>query len=769
MFKPVRYLGRVTSAFVRLAVLAAFVAAISMSQSAPVQAQQPVGTELLRWTETPTASGIRELFSGNPEQQFAAGSSDLAQPVFALEDRQVSQVSIVGNEVRRSVVAEIPVGEIAPRLAVWNGDLFLFGTNAYRLGADARWIPLGEAPGEVTGSAAVAVTTNHIYLVSSGHAFRFDPRDRSWAPVSAPEAIDPKASAIALGAAHLAVFGEVGGQEETLLYHIVTDRWFPGDAIDLPEGPRLALAGDGRFEIVSESQTVQGEAVLPDNGLSVLDYAVVIALFGILLGIGFWASGQAKRSSGEFFRGGGKIPWWAAALSLFATGSSAITIMSMPAMAFNGNWIYFSIGLFLIATMVPLFAFVYVPILRSLNLASANEYLERRFGLSVRLMGFASFSLYQILGRVAAILLLPAIAINAIMGIPIVYCILLMGLVTTLVVAIGGFAAVIWTDVVLAILMVLAVGLSLLFALSALEIDAPQAWALLESQNKLQLFDWRLDWGAPVVTVLFMNALATALGYAGDQNFLQRVQCTPTKSGAVSASIGQLFVAVPLNFVLFCFGTILFLFYYTRPELLSAAIKPEGIYPYYAATTLPPGLGGLVAVALLAATISTVSSALNSVSNLGVEDIYRRFWPRVSDESCVRLGRWLTVGLGVFGTALALLLASMSSLQSIWDLFLMVMGLIVGPVTGIFVLGIFTRSANTAGIWIGAVGSLIANALATTFLDLHSTAFLPIGVFSCLFIGYVASLALGGAGDRDLTGLTVFSRKGALRKEQAAS
>lgn len=765
MFKRLRRPGLVRSALLQLTMFAAVAAALLMSLSAPAQAQQPDGPELLRWSEAPTAAGVRELFSGDPEQQFAAGSSSLAQPVFVLEDRTVSRVSIVGDTVRRSVVAEVPAGEAAPRLAVWNGDLFLFGTNAYRLGADARWIPLGAAPVEVAGSAVVAVATNHIYLVASGHAFRFDPGNRSWAPVSAPEAIDPKASAIALGAAHLAVFGE----ESTLLYHIVTDRWFPGDAIDLPEGPRLALAGSGRFEIVSESQTLQGEAVLPDSGLSVLDYGVVIALFGILLGIGFWASRQAKTSSGEFFRGGGKIPWWAAALSLFATGSSAITIMSMPAMAFNGNWIYFSIGLFLIATMVPLFAFVYVPILRSLNLASANAYLERRFGLSVRLMGFASFSLYQILGRVAAILLLPAIAINAIVGIPIVYCILLMGLVTTLVVAIGGFAAVIWTDVVLAILMVLAVGLSLFFALSALEIDAPQAWALLEAQNKLQLFDWRLDWGAPVVTVLFLNALATALGYAGDQNFLQRVQCTPTKAGAVSASIGQLFVAVPLNFVLFCFGTILFLFYYTRPELLSAAIKPDGIYPYYAATTLPPGLGGLVAVALLAATISTVSSALNSVSNLGVEDIYRRFWPRVTDESCVRLGRWLTVGLGVFGTGLALLLASMSSLQSVWDLFLMVMGLIVGPVTGIFVLGIFTRSANTAGIWVGAVGSLIANALATTFLDLHATAFLPIGVFSCLIIGYLASLALGGVGDRDLTGLTVFSRTGASRKEQAAS
>lgn len=769
MFKSLPYLGLVRSAFIRLTLFAAVVAAISLSQSAPVLAQQPAGTDLLRWTETTTASGIRKLFSGDPEQQFAAGSSDLAQPVFTLEDGKVSEVSIVGNEVRRSVVAEIPEGEVPPRLAVWNGDLFLFAASAYRLGDDATWIPLGTVPVEVSGSAVVAAATNHLYLVSSGHAYRFDPRDRSWAAVSAPEAVDPGASAIALGAAHLAVFGEVGGQEGALLYHIVTDRWFPGAAIGLPDGPSLAMAGNGRFEIVSESQTLRGEAVIPDNGLSLLDYAVVVTLFGILLGIGFWASGRAKRSSGEFFRGGGKIPWWAAALSLFATGSSAITIMSMPAMAFNGNWIYFSIGLFLIATMVPLFAFVYVPIIRSLNLASANEYLERRFGLSVRLMGFASFSLYQILGRVAAILLLPAIAINAIMGIPIVYCILLMGLVTTLVVAIGGFAAVIWTDVVLAILMVLAVGFSLYFALSALEIDVPQAWVLLESQNKLQLFDWRLDWGAPVVTVLFMNALATALGYVGDQNFLQRVQCTPTKSGAVSASIGQLFVAVPLNFVLFCFGTILFLFYYTRPELLSPAIKPDGIYPYYAATTLPPGLGGLVAVALLAATISTVSSALNSVSNLGVEDIYRRFRPAVSDESCVRLGRWLTVGLGVFGTALALLLASMSSLQSVWDLFLMVMGLIVGPVTGIFVLGIFTRSANTGGIWVGAVSSLIANALATTYLDLHSTAFLSIGVFSSLFIGYFASLALGGAGDRDLTGLTIFSKQGALKNGQVRS
>ena len=245
----------------------------------------------------------------------------------------------------------------------------------------------------------------------------------------------------------------------------------------------------------------------------------------------------------------------------------------------------------------------------------------------------------------------------------------------------------------------------------------------------------------------------------GDQNFIQRVQCTHNEKESRKAVYTQLAVAVPMNFVLFALGTLLFLFYVTRADTLSPALKADGVFPFFAAQNLPAGMAGFVVVALLAATISTVSSAMNSVANLGVEDVYRRFFPKVTDHQCLVFGRRLTLGLGIFGTVAALLLANTSGLQSIWDLFLMITGVVLAPITGIFVLGIFSRRVNTFGVWAGTAASVAANYYAKFHLDLHAMVYLIVGVFTCLIVGWLASLLAPPPPANKVHGLTIFTLK----------
>jgi Na+/proline symporter len=320
----------------------------------------------------------------------------------------------------------------------------------------------------------------------------------------------------------------------------------------------------------------------------------------------------------------------------------------------------------------------------------------------------------------------------------------------------GGLEAVIWTDVLQAVIMMVAVLVCAAYAFFALDITAPVAFDLLGNLDKLKMFDFRMDWQAPVVAVLFLNILASLLGMLGDQNFIQRVQCTPSEKESRKAIYTSLAVAIPMNLLLFGLGTILFLFYVTRADTLSPALKPDSIFPFFAAQNLPAGLAGFVVVALLAATISTVSSAMNSVANLGVEDVYRRFAKGVTDDQCLKVGRYLTLGLGVFGTGAALLLANMSSLQSIWDLFLMITGMVLAPITGIFVLGIFIRRANNFGVWAGTAASIAANYYAKFHMDVHPMVYIIIGVFSCIFVGYLASY-LAPKTAKTLDGLTVYT------------
>jgi SSS family solute:Na+ symporter len=260
-----------------------------------------------------------------------------------------------------------------------------------------------------------------------------------------------------------------------------------------------------------------------------------------------------------------------------------------------------------------------------------------------------------------------------------------------------------------------------------------------------------------VVAVLFLNTFVGVLGTLGDQNFIQRVQCTRDEKEARKAIYTQLGVAVPMNLVLFALGTLLFLFYVTRADTLSPALKADGVFPFFAAQNLPPGLAGFVVVALLAATISTVSSAMNSVANLGVEDVYRRFFPKVTDHKCLVFGRILTLALGIFGTVAALVLANASSLKSIWDLFIMIFGMVIAPVIGTFVLGTFSRRANTVGVWAGTAASIATNYYAKFHMDVHPMVYMVLGVFSCIIVGYLASFLAPRPVDEKVNGLTIFT------------
>jgi SSS family transporter len=620
----------------------------------------------------------------------------------------------------------------------------------------ANWSSVASMPQGLPAHSVLAALHGMLYVTNTQASYAYNPAKDSWKSIAVAPAGITGSIGFSSGDAHLLYVNAQQASSEILAYHNVTNTWFTIG--NLPEAILAdAVVSNGtEFTIVAGTTLLTGKAVLKATKYGLWDNLVVGVLVILLIGIGIMFSRKEKTNS-DYFRAGQTIPWWAASLSIFATGASAISLMAMPAMAYSGNWIYFSIALFLIVIQVPLFVLVYVPLVRRLNITTANEYLERRFGLSVRILGFIGFSLNQILGRMAAILLLPAIAISSIFGVPMEYSILIMGICTTFFVTMGGLEAVIWTDVLQAIIMIIAVVACCIFAYLSLEVSTAEAWEIMTSQDKLYMFDFSWDWTAPVVIVLFLNSLATSLGYIGDQNFIQRVQCTVDEKAAKKASIAQLFIAVPLNFILFGLGTLLFLYFVTRADVLSPALKADGVFPFFAASTLPVGMAGFVVVALLAATISTVSSAMNSVANLGVEDIYRRFNPQVTDQQCLRVGRYLTLILGVFGTTMALVLANLNDLQSVWNLFLMITGLVIGPITGVFVLGIFTRCANTVGVWSGVIISVAANYYAKTYMDVHATVFISIGVGTCIVVGYLVS-RLTPKPTNDLTGLTIFTK-----------
>lgn len=628
---------------------------------------------------------------------------------------------------------------------------------------DGTWEILEPCPGPARLDPAMAALLGKVYVFGGTEAgapdtaladgCRYDP-GYEWTALSpAPEGLTGR-RAVACGASHILLAGGQEPRSDLLGYHAILDRWV--ELAQLPQAVALSGAtGSGtEFTLVDGSRVLQGEAVLTPTKYGWLDHTVVLLFLAGMLFIGVYLA-KRERHAKDFFRGGQRIPWWASGLSLFATAASAISLMAMPGKSYAENWIYFTVSIYSVFAYLPLAVLVFTPIARRLKVATSNEYLERRFNLGIRLFGGVIFALNQMLARMASIMLLPSIALSAIVGIPMETSILIMGVVTTIYVTLGGLEAVVWTDVIQALVMLASVLICIVAAAISLTTDASTAMQILADQHKLKMFELGFDLLRPTVFIMATNVLIGSFGALGDQNFIQRVQCTPTEKEARKAVITQMSVAVPLNVVLFSLGTVLFLFYRERPELLNPALKTDGIYPLFAAQVLPVGVAGLVVASLLAATMSTLSSAVNSVANIAVEDFYRRLWPRTSDHAIVVLGRVFSIVLGIFGTGAALLLAR-TSLTSIWDLAVLVTGIVAAPIAGIFTLGVFTRRANTAGVLAGSVAAVATTLYARYGVDVHPFLVGTLGILACVVVGYVSSLVLPSA-KRDLDGLTVYT------------
>ncbi len=625
---------------------------------------------------------------------------------------------------------------------------------------DATWDDKATWTGPARHSAYLVKSVDRISLIggieSDGSYASSSPTYHAvygWSNTS-PNAPEGKvSSAIKLGDSHAVALISNGSSHTTAyLYHMIGDTWtelrenfnkFSNDSQLVSNGEQFVVLSKE-----SASRVTLGE---PDTNYGWIDHIAVALYFLALIYVGFHFTKQSK-SSDDFFRGGHTIPWWATGMSLFATGASALSLMAMPAKSYASNWTFFAISLYFIIAL-PLSMYFLAPLIRKLNYGTAFEYLEHRFGLSVRIIGSSIFALGQILGRIGTILLFPAYALEAIAGIPMEMSVPVMGIVTIAYTYLGGLTAVIWTDTIQGFVMIASVLGCLILVFFKIDIPASEMAAILKDQSKFHMFDWGVALDTENVLTVFLGIVALTLLYIGDQNYVQRVQCTRNLREAKKAIATQLGIAVPINLLLFGLGTALFLFYKQQPAELNPIIKTDGIFPFFAAQQLPPGVSGLVIAALLAATMSTVSSSLCSVSNLVVDDFYKRFSKNSSDAKAVKVGRIATLAIGIFGISSAFYLNSFET-PSIWDLFLRVAGIIAATTIGTFALGLFSRKTNEIGVLAG----IAAGMLATYYIAKDETIIFwlyPIyGSLVTFAAGYAVSLATGG-NRKDITGLTL--------------
>ena len=340
----------------------------------------------------------------------------------------------------------------------------------------------------------------------------------------------------------------------------------------------------------------------------------------------------------------------------------------------------------------------------------------------------------------AIVMYLPALALNAVTPISLEACILIMGLLSIIYCTLGGLEAVAWTDALQAIVLLGGAGISFFVILSNLDGGWSELASVASADQKTRWanFDWS---SGSYMTTAFWVMLIGGIGsqlipYASDQSVIQRYVSTATEKEAQSAVWLNAAMSVVATFLFFGLGTALYVFYKTQPEALNPAFNTDSIFPLFISQELPVGIAGIVIAAIFAAAQSTISTSMNSSSTAIVTDFFRRLGWKASEETYLKLARFLTALLGCIGTGFALLLAG-AGIQSAWETFLAVIGIILGPLCGVFLLGMFCPWVRTPGAIAGAVAGIFAVISAKYATEMNGLLYAPVGIFISLLVGMI--------------------------------
>lgn len=528
---------------------------------------------------------------------------------------------------------------------------------------------------------------------------------------------------------------------------------------------------------------------MPQAALSVPDMVVLFAyLFGMAL-MGLWFS-RRNTNTEQYFVGGRSFPGWAIGLSMVGTSISSVTFLAFPGDAYKTGWLRFLPNLMLpVAILIG--AYVFLPFFRRGNLTTAYEYLEERFGPSVRVYAALAFIVAQ-LCRVSIILYLVSLVVHEMTGLDPTLCVLIGGVFVGFYTIVGGIDAVVWTDVLQTLVLVGGGLVCMGYIVSHLPGGLGQVFEVAAGHHKFALAEvtdgvaaaqtWSLSLSEKTTTMMLILGLMWYLTeYCSSQNVVQRYVAAKSMKEARKAMFICAGASVPIWAFFMFLGTALFVYYRVFPderamEMLTGVRKAEQVLPYFIMNTLPPGLAGLVIAAALAAAMSSLDSSINAISTVGVVDIYKRHLIKgKTDRHYLKVAWAIATAAAVSMIGGAIWLASIQT-KTLQDTATIITSLVAAGLLGVYFVGFFTRRGDARAVWLG-IGctlvftlwtvvaqywpGLLPRSLAVPF-DLYYTGL--IGNVVMFAIGYLAGVLLPGK-PRDLARLTVWDQRAAAEDD----
>jgi solute:Na+ symporter, SSS family len=467
--------------------------------------------------------------------------------------------------------------------------------------------------------------------------------------------------------------------------------------------------------------------------MTTLDYIVIVAYFAVTTAIALTLAGRQK-SLKDFFLGDRNVPWWLASFSGIATIVSGASYLGGPGVAYKGDYTLLQYRLALPLAIFVL-CVVLLPFFYRLQVYSIYEYLERRFDARVRTAASVLFVLLKT-AYLAIVIYTPAIVLAEVTGVSVLSIVLATGLLTTVYTLFGGLRAVVWTDALQ--LFVLAGGLGVAIYLITRGVEGGFVGVIDQASDagKLRYFNFSVSLAEPYTLVgcFLGGAFLMIAQFGADQTEMQRFLSTSSLRRAAWALGSSMVVAAALGFGLFLVGTALFVFYIEHPDKGGIGFDSNRIFAKFINEEMPSGLTGLMVGAVLAASMSTVSSVLNSLATVSITDLYQRPGRR---EASVKLARIVTCGFGVVGTILA---CFGGAFGNVLEASMTISNFFGGSLVGVFLLGMLSRRANAIGALVGLAGGLTVVLLVSALSSVAGMWFGAISSLSAYGIGYVASL-----------------------------
>jgi SSS family solute:Na+ symporter len=467
-----------------------------------------------------------------------------------------------------------------------------------------------------------------------------------------------------------------------------------------------------------------------------LDVGVMAAYFVAIAAIGFHFT-RRQHDASDYFLGRHTLPWWAVMLSIVATETSALTVISVPGLGARGDLTFLQLPLGYLIGRVGVALWLLPGYFRGEN-ETAYSRLETRFGPGTRKAASGVFMGIRALGDSVRVFA-TAIPLSIVTGWPMAVSVLVVAVATLVYTWAGGIKAVVWVDV-------LQLGIYLLGGLAALVVaanlagGAAEALSRASAAGKLHTIDLSLNFSTTYTLLggLVGGALLSAASHGTDHLIVQRLLATRDLPAARKAVVGSGVLVIGQFAVFLLVGTMLWAAGAADPGLTG-----DQLFPTFALTRLPAGISGVVVAGLLAAAMSTVSSSLNSLASATTHDFYAPLLGVRDSRRLLRVGRWATVGWAVVLAGGALSFRSQDT--PVVELALSIASITYGGLLGTYILGGTVRAARQRdallAIAVGTVSMLvIVFGRPGIFATLAWPWYVPLGTAITVTVGWGSSL-----------------------------